>query len=242
LRDSTRPTRTFQLWTRFGSQQSTRDALDGILPRRQPESTVGEEATYGEYEPRFEQTLALAALLLPHDLDVLAAHAHPYLHRDLRKDRAVSVPIIDAMSRARTTAGAPESSALILGLAAKDARARIAAQDAALDLARHGLLNGVSLGRQAALHLKDEIVVGQRVSAGLAEVTRAGGASVLPVLDALQELLAALPGRKDAGAFVELAADLAERTGRTVQLPDEFRSLASGKSTSVLAKATRRLL
>jgi hypothetical protein len=67
--------------------------------------------------------------------------------------------------------------------------------------------------------------VGRRVSAGLAEVARAGGASVLPVLDALQELLAVLPGRKDAGAFVELAADLAERTGRTVQLPALDRTL-----------------
>jgi hypothetical protein len=65
---------------------------------------------------------------------------------------------------------------------------------------------------------------------------------VLPILDALQELVTVLPGRRDAGAFLELAADLAERTGRTIDLPSEFRELASGKSSSMLAKATRRLL
>jgi hypothetical protein len=218
------------------------DALDGILSHRQPERTVGEEVAYGEYDPRFEQTLGLAAVLLPHDPDVLAAHAHPYLHRDLRKDRAVSVPILDALSRSSTVNGAPESSALVLGLGAKDARSRTASQDAMLDLARHGLLDGVSLGRQAALHLEDEIVVGQRVSGGLREVARAGDAAILPVLDALQHLLVALPGRKDAGAFVELAADLSQRTGRRVELPEELRVLASSRSMSMLAKAARRLL
>jgi hypothetical protein len=218
------------------------DALDGFLSRRQPERTVGGEVKYGEYEPRFEQTLALAAVLLPHDLDVLAAHAHPYLHRDLRKDRAMSVPILDALSRSSTGNGDPESSALVLGLAAKDARSRTAAQDAMLDLARHGLLDGVSLGRQAALHLEDEIVVGQRVSNGLAEVARAGDVAIIPVLDALQHLLVALPGRKDAGPFVEMVADLSQRAGRRVELTEELRVLASGKSMSMLARAARRLL
>lgn len=218
------------------------DGLDGIQPRRQPERTAGEEQVYGDYEPRFEQTLALAALLLPHDPDVLAAHAHPYLHRDLRKDRSVSIPILDALARARTINGDPESSALVLGLAAKDARARTAAQDAVFDLARHGHLDGATFGRQAALHLEDDIVVGQRISSGLAEVARSGEATVMPVLDALEAMMPALAQRKDAGTFVQLAADLAERTRRTIQVPDELLTLAESKSTSMLAKAARRLI
>lgn len=218
------------------------DALDGILARRQPDETAGRETEYGEYEPRFEQTLALAALLLPHDPATLAAHAHPYLFRDLRKDRSVSVAVIDALARARTANGGPESSALVLGLAAKDARARTAAQDAVFDLARHGRLDGASLGQQAVLHLADDIVVGQRISAGLSEVARTSDACVLPVLDALQTLLPALSGRRDAGAFVELAADLAERTAHRIRLPDELHTLATSKSSSLLAKAARRLL
>jgi hypothetical protein len=87
-----------------------------------------------------------------------------------------------------------------------DARARTAAQDALLDLARQGLLNGAMLGRQGVLLLQDDIVKGQRLSTGLAEAARASDAAVLPLLDALQELMAVLPGRRDSGPFVELAA------------------------------------
>lgn len=217
------------------------DALDGICSRRQPARTAGQETGYGEYDSQFEQTLAMAALLNPHDVDALAAHAHPFLYRDLRKGRATTVPMLDAIARSSTIIGPPGSSALVLGLAAKDARARTAAQDAMLDLAGCGLLDGVSLGQQAALHLTDQIVVGSRVSTGFAEVARASDAAILPIFDALQRVLPALPERKDAGPFVELAAQLADRTGRSVELPAEFRAIAAGTSSSMLAKALRRL-
>lgn len=217
-------------------------AAAGLLARTSPATTVKEESGYGQYEPRFEQTLGLGAALLPHDHDVAAAHAHPYLARDLRKDRACSVAVIDAIARATTVTGPPSSSALVLALAAKDARGRMAAQDAILDLARYGVLDGKELGRQAALLLTEDIVVGQRVSTGLSECARAADAAVVPILDALQEIVTALPGRRDAGAFLELAADLAERSGRTIDLPSEFRELAAGKTNSMLAKAARRLL
>lgn len=227
----------------FGDEQGREgDLLDGVLARPRPERTIGEEIMYGEYEPRFEQALAFGASLLPHDLDILAAHAHPYLARDLRKDRAVCVPVLDALARARSTNRDPESSALILGLTAKDARARTAAQDALLDLVRHGVLDGTNLGQQAALLLQDEIIVGQRLSTGFSEVARASDAAVLPVLDALEQLLAVMPGRRDAGPFTELAADLADRTGHKVKLPDEFQTLARRKSASMTAKAVRRLI
>ena len=228
--------------TFLDEQGSEGHAAAGILARSKPGATVGPEAAYGEYESHFEQTLGLGAGLLPHDHDVLAAHAHPYLHRDLRKDRACSVQVIDAIARARTTNGPPASSALVLALAAKDARGRTAAQDAVLDLARYGVLDGKEIGHQAALLLTDDIVVGQRISSGLGECARASDAAVLPILDALQELVTVLPGRRDAGAFLELAADLAERTGRAIDVPHEFRALGEGKATSMLAKAARRLL
>lgn len=218
------------------------NAAAGILARSRPEATLSAECCYGEYEAHFEQTLAMGAGLLPHDLDVLAAHAHPYLHRDLRKDRACAVRVVDAIARATTVNGPPSSSALVLALAAKDARGRTAAQDAVLDLARHGVLDGGELGRQAALLLADDIVVGQRISAGLSECARANDAAVQPVIDALQEIAQVLPGRRDAGAFLELAAELAERTGRTIALPSEFRELASQKGSSMMARAARRLL
>ena len=239
-RHSWQPERQVPVFLDRGSTVGS--ALDGFLPRPAPDRTLGEELWYGEYEPRFEQTLAACALVLSQEPDALAAHAHPYLHRDLHKDRATSTPVLDAIARSRVPNGAPSSSALVLGLAAKDARARTAAQDALLDLARHGLLDGARLGEHAAAHLADGIVVGQRLSNGLAEVVRAGDAAALPVLDALQSLAAVLPGRRDAGAFLELAADLVERTGRELAVPDAFRELAEGRSSSLLARAVRRLV
>lgn len=214
----------------------------GILARSAPELTAAAEAEYGQYVPLFEQTLRLGAGLMPYDHDTLAAHAHPHLHRDLRHDRACGVPIVDAIARATSAIGPPSASALVLALAAKDARGRIAAQDAIVDLARHGLLDGAEIGRQAALLLTDDVVVGQRVSAGLAECARASDAAVLPVLDALREVVHVLPARRDAGAFLDLTADLAERTGSTVDLPQPFHELAASRSTSVPAKASRRLI
>lgn len=234
--DSTREVVVFR-----DARGSEGDAAAGILARSAPGRTVGHEVDYGAYESPFEQTLGLGAALLPHDHDVLAAHAHPYLHRDLSRDRACVVSVVDALARARTPNGPPASSALVLALAARDARGRTAAQDAILDLARHGVLDGAALGRQAALLLGDDVVVGQRVSGGLADCARADDAAVLPVLDALQQVVGVLPGRRDAGAFLELTADLAERTGRTIELPPELEALAAGKGSSVLAKAARRL-
>lgn len=98
------------------------------------------------------------------------------------------------------------------------------------------------VGSSAALLLADDIVVVQRISGGLSECARANDAAALPVLDALQEIAEVLPRRRDAGTFLELAADLAERTGRTIALTTEFRELASQKGSSMVAKAVRRLL
>lgn len=218
------------------------DAIDGFLSRRDPAATVKDELWYADYETRHEATFAVAALHFPHNLDIMAAHLHPYLVRDLSKDRAIAiVPALDAIARATAPNGAPESSALVLGMAAKDVRARTAAQDAILDLARHGLLDGQALGRQAALLLADGLVVGKRVSGGLVEACRASDAVVVPVLAALIALVEVLPGRRDALGFAELAADLAERTGTAFELPIAFRTLAAGRSSSLLAKAVRRL-
>lgn len=103
--------------------------------------------------------------------------------------------------------------------------------------------DGAGLGRQASLLLRDELVVGRRLGTGLALVARAHDAAVLPVLDALQVLIATgLTGRTDAGPFVELAADLGERTARRVALSPELATLAAGRSSSALARAARRLL
>jgi hypothetical protein len=228
-------------FTDLASCPTGHSRVDTLLTRADPWSTAPHELEFGEYEPRFEQTLAFCALLLPHHPDVLAAHLHPLLHRDLGKERGVCAGVHDALARSRVRTGAPTASALVLGLAAKDARARTAAQDALIELCRHGLLDGAELGRQAAAHLADGLVVGQRVSTGLAEVARADAAAVLPVLAALKHVLPGLPGRRDAGVFLALTADLAELTGRKVPLPAELATFAAGNGTSQMARAARRL-
>lgn len=216
--------------------------VDALLALADRWERASAEYEFGEYAARFEQTIAFCSLMVPHHLDVLAAHVHPQLVRDLAKERGVTAPVLDALARSSCRLREPGSSALVLGLAAKDARIRTAAQDALVDLARYGLLDGVMLGQQASAHLADDLVVGKRVSTGLTEVSRADDAAVLPVLAALEALLPALPGRRDAGAFLELAADLAERTSRRVSLPAEFEAMARGKSASMVARSARRLV
>ena len=224
------------------SPSSSAGPVDCLLNRADALADARELLDIGTYESRFEQTLALCAVQLPHHPDHLASHVQLVQLRDRDKDRGVTAVLMDAIARTAVVPGAPASSSLVLGLAAKDARVRTSAQDALLDLAAFGLLDGAEVGRQTAAHLADDLVVGSRVAAGLAETARADDAAVLPVLDALARLLPVLPGRRDAGAFLELTADLVERTGRRVELPEELRSLAAGKSTSMTAKAVRRLI
>lgn len=178
------------------------------------DDTLAQELQYGTHEPRFEQAVALGAALVPQDPDRLAALAHPYLARDLTWDRSCTVPVHRALGAARSANGAAASSALVLGLAAQAAGARAAAQDAVLDLARYGVLDGAALGEQAALLLDEGLVVGRRLSTGLREVAGAGDAAVLPLVDALAALLPVLVGRHDRGPFIELAVELGELTGR----------------------------
>lgn len=200
---------------------------------------AGWDRDMGAWETRFEQLVAWWATYFPHHRDLYAAHLHPALFGDLGHDRGLTVPVLDALTRQRP--GPVEASALVLGLCAKDVRVRTAAQDSVLDLARRGLLDGVELGRQAVAHLVDGTVVGQRLTGSLAAAV-VDDAAVLPVLEALEVLLPATDGRRDAATFVELAAELVHRSGRRIAVPAHLSALAAGRSTSLTAKAARRLL
>ena len=57
----------------------------------------------------------------------------------------------------------------------------------------------------------------------------------------LVEALPALAGRREAHQFVDLLAQLAIERGRTVALPEPFAGTATGRSTSLLAQACRRV-
>jgi hypothetical protein len=221
---------------------NTGEVWDGMVSRPDPEATVGHEMAQCEHVDTTIQTLALAATLLPHDPDVLAAHAHPFLLSDSGSDKAVSVPLIDALAQSQRPTGDPEASALALALTAKDTRARISAQDAVVDLARHGLLDGARLGHQLRLHLEGGVgLVAGRISDAFVKIVRADDRCLLPILAALEASLPALPGRRDAAPFIELATDLVERTGRRIDIPDAFTHLGASRSSSATAQAARRL-
>jgi len=64
---------------------------------------------------------------------------------------------------------------------------------------------------------------------------------VLPLLAALEVVLPGMQGRRDAGGFVELAADLVARSGHRIAVPPHLATLAAGRSGSLVAKAARRL-
>lgn len=225
----------------FASQAtSVPTELEGIVARSSPETTLAQELEQSVRAEAISQTFGLAAIVLPHDADTIAAHVHPHLVMDGGEKDSIGIPVIDAIARTSSLIGGPAASALVLALAAKNSRAQLAARDAVIDLARHGRLDGAQLGHQLRLHLDDGIrLVAQRISEGLLEITRADDATVLPVLAALEGALPALPGRRDAAPFIDLAADLSERTGRSITVPDR---LAQITGTSGIARATRRLL
>jgi hypothetical protein len=220
---------------------ATHDAVAAVLDRRDPLRLLGVEAQDGEYGSRFEQVTALWPLLLPHHPELLAAHAHARLNRALDRNRSGTEPLLDALARGRTTTGPIVCSALSLGLSARNGNERTRAVDALVDLADSNHLDGHQLGEQINRLLHAGIVTGSRVASSLAEADRASAQMAAPVLDALQTLLPGLPGRRDALLFVDLAAQIAKRHGRTVELPVEFHTLRVGKSTLGLAAACRRV-
>jgi hypothetical protein len=220
---------------------STDDAVGALLDRGDPLTLLGLEAHDGEYGSRFEQVTALWPLLLPHHPELLAAHAHARLNRALVKNRNGTEPLLDALARMRTPTGPIVCSALALGLSAKNGHERTRAIDAVLDLASRGKLDGQQLGTQIRRLLEAGVATGTRIAASLAEADLASPTLAAPLADALQALMPGLPGRRDAHHFVDLVAQLATRTARTVDLPPEFMSLRLGKSNSSLASACKRV-
>lgn len=180
-------------------------------------------------------------LMLPHHPELLAAHSHPRLNRALDKNRSGTEPLLDSIAASRLTTGPIACSALALGLSAKNGDERTHAVDAVIDLADSGKLDGTQLGHQISWLLIESVASGQRVVQGLAEGSRASGNAANAVLDALQAVMPVLPGRRDAHVFVDLDAQLASGTRRTILLPDEVLVLRAGRSSSAIAAACRRV-
>ena len=218
-------------------------ALAAALDRSRPMDTFGPEVEDGEYTygSRFAQVAACWPLLIPHRPDLLAVWAHPRLHRALTRNRSGTEPLLDALGRSRGVVGPPRYAALLLGLAARNGVEVAHADDAVLDLTSRGAVDGAVLGELLAASLRAEAVVGSRVATGLAEVFRADPSTGAVLVDCLTVALPAIEGRRDAHLYVDLLADAAIASGRTVRLPESFVEAARSKAKTQLARACRRV-
>ncbi|MGY2127372.1 DUF6493 family protein [Blastococcus sp. SYSU DS0617] len=216
-------------------------ALLAVLDRTDPLSTFGPEAADGECAARFDQVTAQWPLLLAHDPDLLAAHAHPRLYRGLIQNRSGSEPLLESLGRSTRPIGPPTLSVLLLGLSAKNGSERARAVDALIDLARRSMLDGAGLGRVLTQLLVAEAVIGSRVAQAMTDAARAEPRAGDALLQCLVSAVAALEGRRDAHMFVDLLAQLATERGQEVRLPEVFEVAAAGSSRSQLAQACRRV-
>ncbi|MFF2268383.1 DUF6493 family protein [Cellulosimicrobium cellulans] len=207
------------------------DALDALL--------VGRE--HPQQYPAETPALCTHAwpFMFPHHSDLLAAHGHAPLLRAVRSAR-FPAPVLAGLGRASRTCPVV-TSALVLGMSAKDPAGRLAAVDAVADLAATGGLDGVELGREIGRHVTSGIVVAGRVGRALQDVGRSHARAADAVVDAVETVLPELDRRPDTHRFVAALADSALATARTASLPEELAALAVGRSRSVLAQECRRV-
>jgi hypothetical protein len=239
-RHAARPTRV--AWRGVDTGRRGLDgALLAVLDRTDPLSTFGPEAADREYAARFDQVTAQWPLLLAHDPDLLAAHAHPRLYRGLIQNRSGSEPLLEALGRSTRPTGPPALSALLLGLSAKNGSERARAVDASIDLARRSMLDGAGLGRVLTQLLAADAVIGSRVAQAMTDAARAEPRAGDALLECLVSAVAAFEGRRDAHTFIDLMAQLATERGQVVTLPEVFVAAAASSSRSQLAQACRRV-
>lgn len=217
------------------------DVAKAVLDTSNPLELLALQAADGEYGNRFDQVTACWPLLLPHHPDLLAAHSHGRFNRALTKNRNGTEPLIEALGRSQRPLGPPAYSALVLAASAKNGGERTYATDAFIELASGSRLDGEVLGKALSDLLATGVVVGNRCVQTLAEAERADPRVAAPVARAIEVLLPSAPGRRDTHLFVDLLATAARRVGIQVRLPDELAALASGKATTSLAKACRRV-
>jgi len=80
-----------------------------------------------------------------------------------------------------------------------------------------------------------------RIASTLKDTARINEHSERLVLDAIVGCLAHLKDMRGAFALLEIAAEIAERRGIRVDLPEPLAGLAAGRSTTRLADEARRL-
>lgn len=227
-------------WAVTSTTRKATDAVAALHDVPEPLRQLGQSWDHGEYSSRFEQLTAWWPLVLPGRPELLAAHSHGRLMRALHKNRSGTAPLLHALGEAGRN-GPVASSALALGLAAKNGDERTAAIDALVALAERDHLDGAELGRQLAAHLADDVIVGTRAIDSLRELARAQPRAAGQALSTVEEVLELATTRKDAAAWLGFAAELAADLRRQARTGPLVRALAARTGQTAAIRAAREL-
>lgn len=205
-------------------------------------------AAYGDRDRSTGAALSGAALSLPHEPDLLAAHLQPVLSFWLEKPQAPLGGVTRALGATTAPLGGPAAAALVWLAAAKDVTVRTAAAEALAAAAQRGTLTGATVGRGLVDVLGPDAgpFAGARpkltrVASTLADTARLGPAADRLVLDALVVMLPVLHDLRGAAELLDVAVGCAERRGVPVPLPPGLAALAAASSSTRTAAAARRL-
>ena len=232
------------------------DLVDGAEPTDDPvRCWLDTRAVGGRWGTLYEAEIASVLLQLPWHPDVAAVHLQPTVVASNERPDADFTGLMKMLAARRVPLG-PQSTDLLSWVGTYiNPRARLAASEAIATAARHGILNGGELGRsvlrltgpgagpflRAGFHLEPEPPKLTRIAATLADAARVDEHGERVVLDAVVACLPALRVMRSGVLLLEIGAEIAERRGVRVELPEPLSSLAAGRSTLRLAEEARRL-
>lgn len=208
----------------------------------------------GRADTTVETAVGLWALTLPSHPDVLGAHLQHLVAWAIDNKYADVSGVMALVGTSRARWGPPAAHAVVVGGTTMSARARAAAAEALALAARRGVVSAPVLAEALAAVLDpaaaplttDGYGRGMRakvnrVAGTLADASGIDDGTGRLVLDAVASVLDPLSGLRGGVAFVELAAQLAERLRVRVDLPPALAAIAAGRSASRTAQEARRL-
>jgi len=238
-----------------------RDVEDPMSLWLDTSDTVDHWATYARvgYSQLGPAHRATWVSQLPWHHDIAAVHLQPEIISESENSNTDLSGAIAQFAKARVPLGPQAVDALTWAATHLNIRARTAAGETLAALARTGMISGDVL---AASLLR---LIGpdagpfhklpprtssdghpappklSRIASTLKDSARVNEHSERLVLDAIVGCLAHLKDMRGAFALLEIAAEIAERRGIRVHLPEPLAGLAAGRSTTRLADEARRL-
>lgn len=178
--------------------------------------------------------------LLPHQPEIVAAHAIPELYQQAN-DRSRSInPVLPLLAETSGRPGPVVHLAVAYGLAAGRSENRVAAVDAIYTLAMRTLLDTKQLGVLLGDLWIGKMIKANRLLASLSEAARAGlPGEVLGVVASMLPALAAQPSVRGLPDLLALGSECAAATGSPLKIPELDRLTELRKPARVAAEARR---